>query len=143
MNGHSDFEALESALPDMVHTFLSDPEALQCLVIVPSMSFDQELLKNVLGVEHYEERLLAMLLQLLLAMHVIFCSSAPIADVTVDYYLGLIPGVPSSHARSRLTMISCDDLSRRPADRKLLERPARLAEIKRHCRTPRSRRWCA
>ena len=28
------------------------------------------------------------------AMHVIFCSSAPIADVTVDYYLGLIPASP-------------------------------------------------
>lgn len=131
MNGHSDFEALESALPDMVHTFLSDPDAPQCLVIVPSMSFDQELLKNVLGVEHYEERLLAMLLQLHSPpMHVIFCSSAPISDVIVDYYLDLIPGVPSSHARSRLTMISCDDLSRRPLTEKLLERPARLAEIK-------------
>ena len=40
-------------------------DARYCLVVVPSMTFDQELLQNVLGVEHYEERLLAMLLQLI------------------------------------------------------------------------------
>ena len=131
MSGQPEFEALESALPDMAQTFLADPAAPHGLVIVPSMSFDQELLKNVTGVEHYEERLLAMLLQLHNpSVHVVFCSSAPISDVIVDYYLGLIPGVPLSHARERLTMITCDDLSRRPLTEKLLERPARISEIK-------------
>lgn len=131
MSGHGDFDALESALPDMVQTFSADPEAARCLVVVPSMSFDQELLKNVLGVEHYEERLLALLLQLRNPrMHVIFCSSAPISEAIVEYYLGLIPAVPASHAAARLTMISCDDLSRRPLTEKLLERPAILRDIK-------------
>ena len=64
MNGHPEFEALEAALPDMARTFVADPAAPHCLVVVPSMSFDQQLLRNVVGVEHYEERLLAMLLQL-------------------------------------------------------------------------------
>jgi hypothetical protein len=130
VSGHG-FDALESALPDMVQTFLADSDAAQCLVVVPSMSFDQELLKNVLGIEHYEERLLAMLLQLHNpTMHVIFCSSAPISEVVVSYYLDLIPGVPATHAAARLTMISCDDLSHRPLTEKLLERPGRLREIK-------------
>ncbi|MEZ5187029.1 MAG: peptide ligase PGM1-related protein [Candidatus Nanopelagicales bacterium] len=131
MSRHSEFEAIEAALPDMVRAFEADPHAAYCLVVVPSMSFDQQLLRNVLGVEHYEERLLAMLLQLHgPRMHVVFCSSAAIPDVIVDYYLDLIPGVPVSHSRPRLTMISCDDLSRRPLTEKLLERPPRLREIK-------------
>ena len=60
----------------------------------------------------------------------VFCSSAPITDVIVEYYLDLIPGVPVSHSRPRLTMISCDDLSHRPLTEKLLERPGRLREIR-------------
>jgi len=131
MNGHPEFEALEAALPDMARSFVADPTAPHCLVVVPSMSFDQQLLRNVVGVEHYEERLLAMLLQLHTPnVHVVFCSSGPIQDVIVEYYLDLIPGVPVSHSRPRLTMISCDDLSHRPLTEKLLERPARLREIR-------------
>ena len=76
MDGHGGFDALESALPDMRQTFPADQSA--CLIVVPSMSFDQQLLRNVLGVEHYEERLLALLLQLHSPkMHVVYCSSAP------------------------------------------------------------------
>lgn len=131
MTGRPDFDALHSALPDMARSFLSDTSVSQCLVVVPSMSFDQQLLRNVVGVEHYEERLLAMLLQLHgPQMHVVFCSSAPISEVVVQYYLDLIPGVPVASSRPRLTMISCDDLSHRPLTEKLLERPGRLREIR-------------
>lgn len=125
------FDALEPALPDMANWLSAGRSESHTLVIVPSMSFDQHLLRNVVGVEHYEERLLAMLLQLHgRHMHLVFCSSAPIPEVVVDYYLGLIPGVPESHSRPRLTMVSCDDLSRRPLTAKLLERPARLRQIR-------------
>lgn len=131
MTGRPRFDALQSALPDMARSFLADTSVPQCLVVVPSMSFDQQLLRNVVGVEHYEERLLAMILQLHSPqMHVIFCSSAPISEEVVEYYLDLIPGVPVSHSRPRLTMISCDDLSHRPLSEKLLERPGRLREVR-------------
>ena len=106
-------------------------DARYCLVVVPSMTFDQELLQNVLGVEHYEERLLAMLLQLTAPnLQVVFCSSAPIAEEIVEYYLDLIPGVPVVHSRPRLTMVTCDDRSPRSLTEKLMERPARLREIR-------------
>lgn len=106
-------------------------DARYCLVVVPSMTFDQELLQNVVGVEHYEERLLAMLLQLTAPnLQVVFCSSAPIAEEIVEYYLDMIPGVPVVHSRPRLTMITCDDRSPRSLTEKLLERPARLREIR-------------
>ena len=115
MNGHSDFEALESALPDMVHTFLSDPEAPQCLVIVPSMSFDQELLKNVLGSNTTRNACwpCPAVAQPGHARHLLFQRAHRRRD------RGLPPGAssPASPRRTRgprLTMISCDDLSRRP-----------------------------
>ncbi len=130
VTGAAGFDALEAALPDMTHVNDQANESY-CLVVVPSMSFDQQLLQNVVGVEHYEERLLALLLQLHSpTMRLVFCSSARIPEVVVGYYLNLIPGVPVSHSRARLTMISCDDLSSRPLTEKLLERPGRMREIR-------------
>jgi hypothetical protein len=130
VDGHLDFETLELELPQMARTFAANQTERHCLVVVPSMTFDQELLQNVLGVEYYEERLLAVLLQLCSPhMHVVFCSSAPISEEIVEYYLDLIPGVPISHSRPRLTMLTCDDRSPVPLTRKLLDRPARLREI--------------
>jgi PGM1 C-terminal domain/ATP-grasp domain len=125
-----DFETLELALPEMARTFVTSQTDRHGIVVVPSMTFDQELLQNVLGVEHYEERLLSMLLQLAAPhIQVVFCSSAPISEEIVDYYLDLIPGVPLTHARARLTMVTCDDRSPRPLTEKLMERPARIKQI--------------
>ncbi len=125
-----DLETLELTRPEMARSVAGSGQDRHCLVVVPSMTFDQELLQNVLGVDHYEERLLAMLLQLVApTMQVVFCSSAPVAEEIVEYYLDLIPGVPVIHSRPRLTMITCDDRSPRPLTQKLLERPARLREI--------------
>lgn len=122
---------MELALPEMARTVATQPSERHCIVVVPSMTFDQELLQNVLGIEHYEERLLAMLLQLCSPhMQVVFCSSAPISEEIVEYYLNLIPGVPITHSRPRLTMITCDDHTPRPLTQKLLERPGRLREIR-------------
>ena len=47
----------------------------------------------------------------------------------VGYYLGLLPGVIPSHARSRLTLVSVGDSSPRRSARKLLDRPRLLARI--------------
>lgn len=122
---------MELALPEMARTVATQPSERHCIVVVPSMTFDQELLQNVLGIEHYEERLLAMLLQLCSPhMQVVFCSSASISEDIVEYYLNLIPGVPITHSRPRLTMITCDDHTPRPLTQKLLERPGRLREIR-------------
>jgi hypothetical protein len=131
VDGHVDFETLELSLPEMARAFVTSQTDRHAIVVVPSMTFDQQLLQKVVGIDHYEERLLAMLLQLSAPhLHVVFCSSAPISDEIVDYYLGLIPGIPVTHSRQRLTMIACDDRSPRPLTEKLLERPARIQQIK-------------
>jgi hypothetical protein len=105
-----------------------DPIAL---VIVPSQSYDAALLSKVVGVHHYEERLLALLLGLDDPnLRIVFCSSLPIPPEVVDHYLGLIPGVPRVTSRPRVTLVSCDDASMRPLTEKLLSSPARLEPIR-------------
>lgn len=115
----------------MARAYQGDPDGQHAIVVVPSLTFDMELLARVPGIAHYEERLLAMLLQL---RHprvlLVFVTSLPIADEIVDYYLGMIPGVPVPQARARLTMVTCDDPRPMPLTAKLLAHPEALARIR-------------
>lgn len=125
------FQELETGLADMVREYQAHPSGHHAIVVVPSLSFDAQLLSKVTGVSHYEERLLAMVMQLRSPrVRVVFCSSMPVSEAVVDYYLGLIPGVPLSHSRARLSMVSCDDPRPVPLSQKLLERPAALDRIR-------------
>ena len=106
------------------------------ILIVPSMSLDQEELAKVEGVHHYEERLLFELIHLRNPKtRLIYVTSQPLHPSVVDYYLELLPGIPSSHARNRLDLFSTYDSSRRPLTEKILDRP-RLVERIRACLTP-------
>lgn len=126
----ADSELLRGDLADLV-CWGGGPAGHDVLVVVPSLSFDTELLSKVAGVAHYEERLLGALMALRAPrLHLVYTSSTDISPQVVDYYLGLIPGLASGDARARLTMISCDDASARPLAQKLLERPAALDRIR-------------
>ncbi|MBU2581799.1 MAG: carboxylate-amine ligase [Alphaproteobacteria bacterium] len=110
---------------------VDDRNAPRTVVIVPSLSLDQEVLARISGVHHYEERQLCMLLLLRFPRtRVIYLTSTPIAEPIIDYYLHLLPGIPAQHARRRLTLISCDDASPTPLAEKLLERPRVLQRIR-------------
>jgi hypothetical protein len=61
---------------------------------------------------------------------VIYITSAPISETIVDYYLHLLPGVPSLHARERLTLLTCNDASPVALTRKILQRPRMLERIR-------------
>ncbi len=105
--------------------------APRTVVIVPSLTLDQEVLARISGVHHYEERSLCMLLLLRFPRtRVIYLTSTPIAEPIIDYYLHLLPGIPAQHARRRLTLISCDDASPTPLTEKLLARPRVLQRIR-------------
>jgi hypothetical protein len=54
----------------------------------------------------------------------------PISETIIDYYLHLLPGVPSLHARERLTLLTCNDASPVALTRKILERPRLLERIR-------------
>jgi hypothetical protein len=126
------FAALQSRLLDVFNVYRDLPDSEHALVVVPSMTFDRELLEKVAGVDHYEERLLAMLCALRRPrLRLVYCTSTRVSETVVDYYLHLITGVPQHHSRPRLTMICCDDGSPTALTQKLLDRPNRIADIRR------------
>jgi len=112
----------EKVFPDMI--------AKKTVVIIPSLTIDQELQTRVSGGIHYEERLLSLLMLLRMPhTHVIYVTSVPVDPLIVDYYLQLLPGISGFHARQRLTMLSCYDSSPRSLSEKILERPMLMHRI--------------
>ncbi len=125
------FKALQSRLPDMFRNVFPDPRAPRTVVIIPSMSLDQDVLGRLTGANHYEERLLCMLMLLKLPRtRVIYITSQPLSEEIISYYLDLLPGVPATHARRRLTLFSCFDSAPTPLAAKILARPRLLARLR-------------
>jgi hypothetical protein len=126
------FRALYDTIPDLWRRLSSQGHVEQTVVVIPSMSLDAEELTKLKGARHYEERLLFMLILLSLPKtRVIFVTSEPIHPAIIDYYLQLLPGVPFSHARSRLQMFAAHDSSNISLTQKILDRPSLLRRLKR------------
>jgi hypothetical protein len=121
---HRFAEQFEKIFPDKL--------APRTVVILPSLSLDQDILSKIKGSVHYEERMLCLLMLLRMPLtKLIYLTSVPIPDTIVDYYLHLLPGITGQHARQRLTMLSCFDSSVKPLTQKILERPRLIDRIKR------------
>lgn len=125
------FAALQARLPDLFRRVTGDRRHAQTVVVVPSLSLDPQELAKVTGVHHYEERMLYMLMLLRRPRtRVIFVTSQMIDPTVVDYFLHLLTGVPSSHARERLVLFHCGDASKQPLTAKVLARRRLLERIK-------------
>ena len=125
------FGEIQHRIAHQFEKVFPDKHAPRTVVVMPSLSLDQEILSKVKGAVHYEERMLCLLMLLRMPLtKIIYVSSVPIADSIVDYYLHLLPGITGHHARKRLTMISCYDASVKPLTQKLLERPRLIEQIK-------------
>lgn len=125
------FSKLQQNFSASFARIFDDDTAPRTVVIVPSLSLDQQVMAKVSGVHHYEERMLCLLLLLRLPRtEVIYVTSTPIPDAIVDYYLQLLPGIPGRHARRRLTLLSCNDASGEALTAKILARPRMLARIR-------------
>jgi len=86
------FREIQEKFKDQFEKAFPDKLAPKAVVIIPSLTLDQEILSKVKGVVHYEERLLCMLTLLRMPQtHVIYLSSTTIDPVIVDYYLHLLP----------------------------------------------------
>ncbi|MBW3602677.1 MAG: hypothetical protein KY434_08265 [Actinobacteria bacterium] len=75
------------------------------LVVLPSLTFPPAELRKISGIEHYEERLLYLVLQLALPRRrIVYLTSRPMDPAVVDYHLSLLadPG----DARRRLGLVS-------------------------------------
>jgi len=131
------FAALQARVPDLYHTLARDPRQPQTVVIVPSLSMDPRELAKITGVYHYEERMLVNLMLLRQPRtKLIYVTSQKLDPVVVDYYLSLLPGVPASHARSRVVMLDCNDRSNLPLSQKIIRRPRLLDRIRKEVMDP-------
>ena len=127
----SRFRDLQAQFARSFPTIFSDPSLPRTILIVPSLSLDQEVLEKITGVHHYEERMLCLLLLLRMPRtRLIYVTSTPISDTIIDYYLHLLPGVPSVHARRRLTLVTCNDASPEALTQKILARPRILDRVR-------------
>lgn len=94
------------------------------IVVIPSITFPSEELQKIVGICHYEERLLCLLLFLARPdVRIVFVSSLPIDPVVVDYYLSFLDDPVS--ARDRLALVSVGDAEPRALSEKLLREAAR------------------
>lgn len=125
------FKAIQEKFPVQFKNIFPDKLAPRTVVIIPSLTMDQEILSKISGINHYEERLLCMLMLLRMPRtNVIYVTSETIDPVIVDYYLHMLPGVTGYHAMRRLTLLSCHDSSSKPLTQKILERPRIIKRIK-------------
>jgi PGM1 C-terminal domain/ATP-grasp domain/Pre ATP-grasp domain len=95
------------------------PNHVKTIIVCPSLSFPTVELRKITGIEHYEERMLFVVLALRdPAMRVIYLSSMPVDDDVIAYYLSF---VDDEHARRRLHLLSVGDPEPRALTGKLLQ----------------------
>ncbi|HET9744178.1 MAG TPA: peptide ligase PGM1-related protein [Chitinophagaceae bacterium] len=131
------FAELQERFAKHFHEIFLNDLAEKTIVIIPSLTLDNDMLKTLKGVVHYEERLLCFLMLLRMPRtQVIYVTSIPIDNSIIDYYIHLLPGITGYHARQRLTMLSCFDASRKPLTEKILDRPRLIRRIRQQIRFP-------
>lgn len=109
------------------------------VVVVPSLSLDGFQLARITAINHYEERMLFTLgLLRNPRARLVYVTSMPIQPAIVDYYLALIGGIPTAHARERLKLVACHDGTPRPLTEKILERPRVIRRIRDFIDPPRA-----
>ncbi len=100
---------------------LSDLET-GTIVMLPSATFPDAELRKIVGIQHYEERLLCT--TLLLAnpgLHLAYITSLPVDEAIVEYYLHFLPD--PDDARRRLEFIVVGEDSGRALSAKVLDAP--------------------
>jgi hypothetical protein len=137
------FRELQLTLRDRWKTIELFDNSDADILVVPSLSLDQDQLQKVEGCEHYEERLLFSLMRLRNPRtRLIYITSMPLHPSVIDYYLQLLPGIPFSHARNRLLLLSTYDSSLKPLSQKILERPRLMERIRQALRLEKSFMIC-
>jgi hypothetical protein len=106
-------------------------EALESgtIVVIPSISFDESELRKIVGINHYEERMLFVLLWLHNPdLRIVYVTSEPVDEAIVDYYLSFLD--QPEDARKRLQMHHLDDPRPCALSAKLLEQDVLLNKLK-------------
>lgn len=126
-----EFQKLQTQLRDRWRNVTEFDTSDADIIVIPSLSIDQRELLKIEGFLHYEERLLFSLIRLRNPRtRLVYVTSQPIHPSVIDYYLQLLPGIPFSHARDRLLLLSTYDSSLKPLSQKILDRPRLLDRIR-------------
>lgn len=106
--GSPTFDQLQQKLVEMVTVRGSDALGRGTLVVLPSLTFPTVELRKIIGIQHYEERMLYTLLLLRNPeLRVVYITSLQVDPVIVDYYLRFVAS--DLDARNRLTMVAVGD----------------------------------
>ncbi len=125
------YEALKPRLEKLWRTIFPADEAHYTSVVVPSVTIPTDVLSLVPGATYYEESLLFFMIRLRNPKaRLVYVTSQPIHPMVPEYYLQFLVGIPASHARKRLTLLSAYDGSPRPLTQKILERPRLMQRIR-------------
>jgi hypothetical protein len=125
------FERLKPRMHEVWDVLMNRDEEPHTSVVVPSLTLDQSELKKLDGASFYEERLLFLLIRLRNPKaRMVFVTSQPVHPMILEYYFQFLAGIPTSHARSRLTLLSAHDASPRSLTEKILERPRLIERIR-------------
>jgi hypothetical protein len=126
-----EYRRLQRNLTEMYQRVFPDRLAQRTVVVIPSLTLDPAELAKIDGAHHYEERMLFLLMLLRLPRtRLIYVTSQSISSTVIDYFLHLLPGIPSTHARRRLTLLDCCDASELPLVQKILDRPRLIRKIR-------------
>ena len=127
----AEFDRLKPRLTQVWDSIAMRDEEPHTSVVVPSLTLDQAELRKLEGVSYYEERLLFLLIRLRNPRsRVVFVTSQPVHPLVLEYYFQLLVGIPTSHARARLTLLCAQDASPRSLTEKILERPRLIERIR-------------
>jgi hypothetical protein len=103
------------------------------LVAMPSFSLSESMLSHfasrIPSLEHRYLLASLMLPRIERCEMIFLCSEMPSAEV-LEYYVSLAPPADRTDARSRLRIVTVDDLSARPVAEKLLDRPDLLRRLR-------------
>ncbi|MEQ1869418.1 MAG: peptide ligase PGM1-related protein [Vicinamibacterales bacterium] len=126
---NAEFDRLQAKLLPLWTSMRSMTQDEQTIVVIPSINTDAK--TSGVRQQALEERFLFLLLLLRQPRaRMIYVTSLAIDEDVVNYYLDLLPGVFSGHARKRLFLVSPLDGTQGPLSRKLLERPRLIDHIK-------------
>jgi len=125
------YERLKPRLAALWKDVFVHEDAPYTSVIVPSVALEPRGRARRRDALCEEETLLFLLTRLRNPRaRVVYVTSQPIAPVVLEYYLQFLSGIPASHARGRLALLTAYDASPRPLTEKILERPRLLERIR-------------
>ena len=111
---------------------LNEPSDLDrgTIVVLPSATFPIAELRKIVGIQHYEERLLCTLLRLQNPdQRIVYITSLPIDDAVIEYYLRFL--ADPEDARRRFHPVVVGEDSQRALTEKVLDKTPVVDEVRR------------